>query len=204
MKFTMQTDFTKFPRATSMLRAAEAGGTAPAGRAILAHDERHLRRRALPLENGERILVDLTEPATLGQGDRLVLEDGRQVEIVAAEEEVLEVRAGDAVLLAELAWHVGNRHLAAAIFADRILILRDHPKEMMAIKAMLEGLGAEVNETTAPFEPLRRIHSEHDHGYGHDHGHGHHDHHHDHRHGDGERDAHGRLPGDPHYGHNHA
>ena len=85
MKFTMQADFTKFPRATSMLRAAEADGTAPADRAVLAHDERHLRRRALPLENGERILVDLTEPATLGQGDRLVLEDGRQVEIVAAE-----------------------------------------------------------------------------------------------------------------------
>ena len=198
MKFTMQADFTKFPRATSVLHAAEADGTAPAGRAMLAHDERHLRRRALPLENGERILVDLTEPATLGQGDRLVLEDGRQVEIVAAEEEVLEVRAGDAVHLAELAWYVGNRHLAAAIFADRILILRDHPKEMPAIKAMLEGLGAEVSETTAPFEPLRGAHS----GHGHDHGH--HDHHHDHHHGDGARDAHGRLPGDPHYGHNHA
>ena len=91
------------------------------------------RRRALPLENGERILVDLTEPATLGQGDRLVLEDGRQVEIVAAEEEVLEVRAGDAVHLAELAWHVGNRHLAAAIFADRILIR--FPVEAISVKA---------------------------------------------------------------------
>ena len=39
--------------------------------------------------------------------------------------------------LAELAWHIGNRHLAAAIEAERILILRDH-----VIRAMLEGLGA--------------------------------------------------------------
>lgn len=199
MKFTMQTDFTKFPRATSVLRAGEAGLAEVAGRAVLAHDERHLRRRALPLENGERILVDLAEPVALGQGDRLVLEDGRQIEIAAADEEVLEVPARDAVHLAELAWHIGNRHLAAAISADRILILRDH-----VIKDMLEGLGATAREITAPFEPLRGAYSGHGHDHGHDHAHEHHDHHHDHPHGHGERDAYGRLPGDPHYGHNHA
>ena len=36
-----------------------------------------------------------------------------------------------------------------------------------------------------------------------DQSHAEHDHH-DHDHGDGEPDAYGRLPGDPHYGHNHA
>jgi len=70
------------------------------------------------------------------------------------------------------------------------------------IKDALEGLGATVNETTAPFEPLHDGHS--GHGHAHDH---HHDHGHGHSHGDhghGERDKYGRLPGDPHYGHNHA
>ncbi len=189
----MQTDFTKFPRATSVLRAGEGKAEAAAGSVALAHDERDVRRRALPLASGEQILLDLAEPTTLSSGDRLVLEDGRQVEVVAADEEVFEARGRDAAHLAELAWHLGSRHAAAAVFADHILVLRDHD-----IEEMLAGLGATVNEVTAPFEPLRSIHS--DHGHSHDH---HHDHH-EHEHGHGERDAYGRLPGDPHYGHNHA
>jgi urease accessory protein len=197
LKFSIQTDFTKFPRATSVLRAGEGGAGPTADSIALAHDERHLRRRALPLASGERILVDLLETVALASGDRLVLEDGRQVEIAAADEDLLEVRTRDAVHLAELAWHIGVRHLAAAIFPDRILILRDD-----VIKDALEKLGATVNETTAPFEPLHDGHS--GHGHAHDH---HQDHGHGHSHGDhghGERDKYGRLPGDPHYGHNHA
>jgi urease accessory protein len=194
LKFSIQTDFTKFQRATSVLRAGEGGAGPAADSVALAHDERHLRRRALPLASGEQILVDLLEPVALASGDRLVLEDGRQVGIVAADEDVLEVRARDAVHLAELAWHIGARQLAAAISADRILILRDD-----AIKDALEKLGATVNETTTPFEPLRD-HSGHHHDH---HGHGHGEHGHG-DHGHGERDKYGRLPGDPHYGHNHA
>lgn len=196
MKFSTNTDFTKFPRAVSVLKAGAAGAVAPYGSASLAHDERHLRRRALELAGGDRILVDLTEPVALANHDRLVLEDGRHVEIIAAAEEVYDIRARDPVHLAELAWHIGNRHLPAAIGPERILILRDH-----VIKAMLEGLGATVTEALEPFEPLRgayagaRHHAE---AHSHSEAHGHsHDHHH------GERDRYGRLPGDPHYGHNH-
>ena len=163
----------------------------------MPHDERHLRRRAIELADGGKVLVDLPEPVTLADGDRLVLEDGRLIEIVAAPEELYDIRARDAVHLAELAWHIGNRHLAAAIEADRILILRDH-----VIKAMLEGLGAAVTDIVEPFSPVRGAYSGHGHSHDHhDHGHDHDDHHHGH--GQGERDAHGRLPGDPHYGHNH-
>ena len=164
---------------------------------MLAHDERHLRRRAIELADGGKVLVDLPEPVTLADGDRLVLEDGRLIEIGAAPEELYDIRARDAVHLAELAWHIGNRHLAAAIEADRILILRDH-----VIKAMLEGLGAAVTDIVEPFSPVRGAYSGHGHSHDHhDHGHDHDDHHHGH--GQGERDAYGRLPGDPHYGHNH-
>jgi urease accessory protein len=195
MKLSINTDFTKFPRAVSVVPAAGATGSI-IGRAVLAHDERHLRRRAIELADGGKVLVDLLEPVTLNDGDRLVLEDGRQIEIGAAPEELYDIRARGAVHLAELAWHIGNRHLAAAIEADRILILRDH-----VIKDMLEGLGATVADVVEPFSPVRGAYS----GHGHDHGdHGHDHHGHDHHHEHGERDAYGRLPGDPHYGHNHA
>jgi len=164
MKLDIRTDFTKFPRAVSVLTAGGAGAVTPYDRAVLAHDERHLRRRVIETAGGDRVLVDLPEPIILGDRDRLVLEDGRHVEIVAAEEPLYDIRAESAVHLAELAWHIGNRHLAAAIEAQRILILRDH-----VIKAMLEGLGATVSDVSKPFMPVRGAYS----GHGHDHGHAH-------------------------------
>ena len=194
MKLNIQTDFTKFPRATSVVRAADAGPAQPFDTAALAHDERQLRRRVVELAGGDKVLADLLEPVTLEDGDRLVLEDGRQVGIAAAAEEVYEVRGRDGVHLAELAWHLGERHLAVAVDTDRILVLRDP-----AVKAALEKLGAEVREGSAAFRPLHSAHEGHHH-HDHHHGHGGHDHHHGH----GEPDAFGRLPGDPHYGHNHA
>ena len=198
MKLNINTDFTKFPRAVSVLAAGAAGATAPYAKAVLAHDERHLRRRAIETEGGDKVLVDLPEPVALNNGDRLVLEDGRQLEIVAAPEDVYDIRARDAVHLTELAWHIGNRHLAAAIEAGRILILRDH-----VIKAMLEGLGATVSEVSEPFKPVRGAYS----GYGgHDHGHAHsHAEAHSHAHGGAHSHSHAcsHSHDDDHHHHHH-
>ena len=198
MKLSMNTDFTKMPRAGSVIRAADLGPdrVIPFDLAVLDHEERHLRRRVVELVHGDKILVDLPEPVHLDDRDVLVLDDGRHAEIIAAEEEVYDIRAKGPVHLAELAWHIGNRHLSAQIEEHRILILRDH-----VIKAMLEGLGATVTEVSEPFHPVRGAYSG-GHAHGHDHGHGH-DHDHGHDHGHGELDSFGRRPGDPHYGHNH-
>lgn len=194
MKLNLNTDFTKFPRAVSVLSAGNAGTTLPLGRAILAHDERHLRRRAIELADGSKVLVDLPEPVALNDGDRLVLEDGGHVAIVAAPEEVYDIRARDGVHLAELAWHIGNRHLAASIEGCRILILRDH-----VIKAMLEGLGATVADVSEPFKPVRGAYSGHG-GQSHDHGHAHaHSHAEAHSHSHDEAHAHSHS----HAGHHH-
>ena len=162
--------------------AADRSGQPLLGKAVLPHDERHLRRRAIDLVDRRKVLVDLAEPVVLRTGDVLVLEDGGHVGIAAAEEPLYEIFAADPVHLAEMAWHIGNRHLAAAIEANRILILRDH-----VIKAMLEGLGATVKDIVAPFDPARGAYSGHGHGHDHehhsrehhDHEHHSHDHHHD-------------------------
>ncbi|MFA6155233.1 urease accessory protein UreE [Mesorhizobium sp.] len=192
MKLDIKTDFTKFPRAVSVLPAGDAKAEAPYGRAVLPHDERHLRRRAIELSDGGKVLVDLPEPVALNDGDRLVLEDGRHIEITAAPEDVYDIRARDAVHLAELAWHIGNRHLAAGIEAGRILILRDH-----VIKAMLEGLGATVTDVSEPFKPVRGAYS----GQG-GHGHGHAEAH-AHAHGEAHSHAHSESHSHSHAGHHH-
>jgi urease accessory protein len=189
MKLSINTDFTKLQVVQRVVRATEAGDLPPAqDHVVLAHDERHLRRRVIRTANGGKILVDLPEPMHLAQHDRLLLKDQRGIEVIASEEHLYEIRPRDALHLAELCWHIGNRHLAARIEMDRILILRDH-----VIKAMLEGLGATVREVSEPFEPVHGAYSGHGHSHGHAHGHDR-----------GNADSYGRLPGDPHYGHNHA
>ncbi|CAG1014337.1 MAG: urease accessory protein UreE [Rhizobiaceae bacterium] len=217
MKLSLNADFTRMPRAGSAIRAEDlpADRPLPFDLVVLPQDERHLRRRVLTLQHGDKLFVDLAEPTMLGDRDVLVLDDGRHVEIVAADEELYEIRGRDTVHLAELAWHIGNRHLPAQVEAGRILIARDH-----VIKAMLEGLGATVADIREHFSPLRGAYAGHgqpdaygrmpgDPHYGHDHGpgehhHGHHAHGHGHGHGHGEPDRFGRFPGDPHYGHDHA
>jgi urease accessory protein len=131
---------------------------------ILPHDLRHLRRKLLHLQNGEMVMLDLKEPVLFAQGDRLVLENGDCVEIIAAKEKLFEIKAKDRLHLIELAWHLGNRHLGAQIEEERILILRDH-----VIRAMLEGLGATVADVEEPFQPARgayHAHGAHAHAHG--------------------------------------
>lgn len=137
----------------------------PADTITLDEAGRHRRRIAFTSDNGIAFLLDLPEAARLRHGDGLVLEDGRVIEVRAAPEALLEVRARDARHLAALAWQIGNRHLAAQIDADRILIRRDH-----VVGAMLKGLGAAVKETEAPFDPEGGAYG------GRHEGHHHHDH----------------------------
>lgn len=121
-------------------------------------------------DNGIEFLLDLAEARLLRHGDGLMLDDGRIVEVIAAPESLFEVRGRDPRHLLALAWQIGNRHLAAQIFEDRILVRRDH-----VIGAMLRGLGASVMEISAPFDPEGGAYGgEHmDHHHDHDHGHSH-------------------------------
>lgn len=110
--------------------------------------ERHLRRKLITLQHGDEVLVDLEKPIKFADRDCLILEDGRLVQIIASDEELLEITARDAVHLMQLAWHIGNRHLEAQIETTRILIRQDH-----VIAKMLEQLGAEVTPVREAFTP---------------------------------------------------
>jgi urease accessory protein len=150
-------------RAVAVVRRGEKAGDTAFELAVLPHDERRVRRRLIPLVHGDGVLVDLPEPVTLDDRDCLRLEDGRLIEIIAAEEKLYEVRGRDEVHLLQLAWHLGNRHLKAQIErgddgALRMLILRDH-----VIRDMLRGLGASVTEVSEPFYPEEGAYS-HSHG----------------------------------------
>lgn len=148
-------------RATSFRRAGLAGSS-PCDRIVLDAQGRHIRRKLITCQHGGEVLVDLEKPAKLEHGDCLVLEDGRLVEVIAAEEELLEVRGRDRAHFAQLAWHIGNRHLEAQIEEDRILIRRDH-----VIAHLLEHQGATVRNVMERFKPEHGAY----HGQGHAHEH---------------------------------
>ena len=152
--------------------------TTAADSIALDHDERHRRRFRYTAQAGTRFLLDLARPTVLEDGAGLRLSDGRTVLVRAAPEALMEVRAADAHSLLRLAWHLGNRHLPTQIMADGLRLRHDH-----VIRDMLEGLGAEVRDISAPFSPEQGAyaggHAGHGHSHeaAHDHGHGHHDHH---------------------------
>lgn len=132
-------------RAVSILPPGHGRG--PAYDSItLEHTERRLRRKLLRLAGGDDVMVDLPQTLTLEHDSALELEDGRLVNIIAAEELLFEIRGRDTAHLVRLAWHIGNRHTSAQLEQSRILIKRDH-----VLKTMLEGLGATVSTVTEPF-----------------------------------------------------
>ncbi len=127
---------------------------------VLSYDERFLRRKRLETVQGDGFLVSLPETTSLGHGDAFECLDGRLIEVIAAEEPVLEI-TGD---LARLAWHIGNRHTPCQIEGDRLLIRQDH-----VLEAMLRQMNAGISYKMEPFTPEGGAYG-HGRTLGHDHG----------------------------------
>ena len=119
-----------------------------ADRIVLDYDGRSRRRMAMTGSEGLAFLLDIPAPKLLRDGDGIVLDDGRIVEVRAALEPLMEITCSGSGELARIAWHLGNRHLPAEISQDRLLVRADH-----VIARMLTGLGARVVYIEAPFNP---------------------------------------------------
>jgi urease accessory protein len=189
-------------RATTVIRATELGKRITIDTVTLEREARWRRRIAMESDRGHKFLLDLPEATYLAHGDALELSNGALVKVQAAPEELMEIHAHDALALARIAWHIGNRHTPAEITAHAIYI---KPDQVLA--EMVEGLGAHVHAVKRPFEPeggaygtkgpLQQSHHHahaeghghrHDHGDDHAHAHSHgHDHHHGHTHEPGDR-----------------
>jgi urease accessory protein len=198
-------------RATAVVRKAAVKPDRVADTVVLDHEGRHRRRVALKGEGGLDFLLDLDKATTLDDGDAVKLEDGRLVQVRAAPQALLEIRAENPLRLMRVAWHIGNRHTPAEIGTDAIWIEDDH-----VLAEMVRGQGCTATPVERPFRPERGAYDHacgHDHGHhghGHDHGHDHHhdhghDHHHDHGHSHDHHDdaGHGHHEHGPGCGHNH-
>ncbi|MCP9881659.1 urease accessory protein UreE [Cyanobium sp. Alchichica 3B3-8F6] len=117
--------------------------------------------RQEPLRPGEWLLPAQASDASLG-----VSSPGVAVEVVAAEEDVLEIGSHDSLALLQAAYHLGNRHVAMEIHADRLLLLHDS-----VLADLLEHRGLELRRLRAPFCPEAGAYAGHAHSHASDHDH---------------------------------
>ena len=136
------------------------GPEPPTERLVLPFELRCRSRLRTRLETGEEAGLFLEPGTVLRGGDRLLGNDGRVVEVVAAPERLMEARGEDPAQLARLAYHLGNRHVAVEVGPQWLRFAAD-----AVLEQLLVGLGARVTEVVAPFEPEGGA-------YRHGHGHG--------------------------------
>ena len=129
-------------------------------RARLDFESRSRSRLLLRLDNGEQAALVVERGRVLRGGETVTLQDGRPVEIVAADEPLLQAMSENRLLITKAAYHLGNRHVAVQLLPQGLRFLADHVLEKMVV-----GLGLTVTTLVAPFEPEGGA-------YGHSHAHG--------------------------------
>lgn len=185
-------------RATSVLRKAAVKAERVVDTLALGHRDRTINGVSVRATGGLEFAISLDKAATLNDGDALKLEDGTLVQIKAAPESLLEIRAENPLRLVRLAWHLGGHHVPAEMAADALYIPND-----AALGELVRGQGCSMTVVERPFQPEAEVHhhshgddcgcghDHHDHHHGHDHGHGHHHDHHGHDHAHGHKHEHG-------------
>lgn len=146
----------------SIERLAEPG-TPASERLVLSFDARSKSRLRTRLASGEEAGLFLERGRVLRGGDRLLANDSRVIEVIAADEALLEGRSSNSLLLARAAYHLGNRHVAVQLGFDAnvgwLRFAADH-----VLGEMITGLGLPVKEIVAPFEPEAGAYASHSHG----------------------------------------
>ena len=169
------------PRVTTIVRKPAVKADRVVDIITLDHEARNRRHGRLQAEGGTEIHLDLDMETTVNDGDALRLEDGRLVQVKAAAESLLEVRAENPLRLTRLAWHLGSSHGLVEVTGDALYV-----ENSPAVAELVRGQGCTATPVERPFKPERSAHAcDHDHGHHHhhhDHGHKHDHHHHDHGH----------------------
>ena len=144
---------------------------------VLPFEQRQKARQRARITAGFEVGIQLPRGTILRGGDHLRAADGTVLEIVAARECVSTIWSRDLRRLAQVAYHLGNRHVALEIGTGWVRYRTDH-----VLDAMVTQLGLAVIHHDEPFEPEAGAYGGHSHEPGapaprphahpHDHGHG--------------------------------
>ena len=116
---------------------------------LLSFEERFRRRVVLKTDKGYEFFLALEKAAELPVGGIFLLQSGKKIKILAANEELMTVCTNSKIDLIKASWHIGNRHLNCDVKDDQIILRRDE-----VIAKMLIGLGCSISYMNGPFQPL--------------------------------------------------
>jgi urease accessory protein len=133
------------PLPVAAARMPIAGDPLPFDLLLLSWRERLSPNGEFECVHGDRILLDLPPGMTVGHGTRLFLIDGRNVEVIAAEEYLAEISGPG---LEQWAGFLARRGIPCQREPNRLLIRRD-----TTLEDELHRLGAALRHVSEPFEP---------------------------------------------------
>lgn len=141
----------------------------------LSFDLRQKSRIRVILQSGVEAALYMQRGTILRGGDFLQADSGEIIEVIAADQAMMKVTATTSKALTRAAYHLGNRHVPLEIGDGWLKLETDS-----VLKDMLLGLGVQVEELQAPFEPESGAyaaggghHHHHDDEHSHDHVHAH-------------------------------
>jgi urease accessory protein len=135
----------------------------------LSADERSRLRGQRRTICGQELLLQLDRGEPLQPGEWLSgASGGPAVQVIAAPETLLRVRARASLELLQAAYHLGNRHVAMELHADQLLLLQDS-----VLEDLLRQRGLSVERLQAPFQPEAGAYAGASAGHGHHHHHSH-------------------------------
>lgn len=132
----------------------------PSDRLALTWELRRKSRLRATTESGQEVGLFLPRGTILFEGDLVRATDGCLLQVEAAPEDVSTISSPDAMLLARVAYHLGNRHVRTQVGPGFIRYRHDR-----AVDELVHKLGAEVLVEEVPFEPERGTK---DHAHDHD------------------------------------
>ncbi|HEU4855529.1 MAG TPA: urease accessory protein UreE [Nitrosospira sp.] len=115
---------------------------------VLPYNLRENSRLRTALPSGEEVAIFTPRGTVLRNTDLLTGDDGRVIQIVAAQETTYRITCESSHDLLRCAFHLGNRHTQTQVGDGFLRIAQDK-----VLREMLEGLGAMVVEENAQFEP---------------------------------------------------
>jgi len=128
----------------------------------LSADQRTSLRGHRRSDCGQDLLLQLPRGTALQPGEWLLCADRRQaVQVQAACESLLRVRASGPLDLLQAAYHLGNRHVALELHSDHLLLQHDS-----VLLELLQQRGLQVEAIDGPFQPEAGAYGG---GHGHDH-----------------------------------
>ncbi len=131
-----------------VLELASAGE--PSDQLALSWEQRRKSRLKATTEGGREVGLFLPRGTVLFDGDLLQASDDSIIRVEAAPEDVSTVSSPDAMLLARVAYHLGNRHVRTQVGPGFIRYRYDR-----TIDKLVRKLGTEPTVDEVPFEPER-------------------------------------------------